>query len=123
MRARLPMAWLLGVLILVPAIAVRAAEVVDFGLSTSGKRIDALVVETRGKAPPLVAIVGGLDGENASSARVREAVAAYEKSGAKAFRLIAVPVANPDGAALAFPPTGVAYRENAEANALWRYLG
>ena len=34
-----------------------------------------------------------------------------------------MPVANPDGAALVFPPSGVAYREHAESHALWRWLG
>lgn len=115
----------LGVLLLslFAGASAHAAEVLDFALSTSGKRIDALIVETRGREPPLVALVGGLDGDDASSAAVREAVAAYEKARDKPFRLLAVPVANPDGTKLAFPPTGTAYRENPEANALWRFLG
>src|SRR5262249_570130 len=39
------------------------------------------------------------------------------------FRLIAIAVANPDSARLQFPPMGVAYRENAESHALWRWIG
>jgi hypothetical protein len=54
---------------------------------------------------------------------VRAAVAAYEKRRGRTVRLLAVPVANPDGVALEFPPTGVAYREHSESHALWRWLG
>jgi rhamnogalacturonyl hydrolase YesR len=56
---------------------------------------------------------------------VRSAVAAYDaqKPARRAFNLLAIPLANPDGAALKFPPSGVAYRENPEANALWRWIG
>jgi rhamnogalacturonyl hydrolase YesR len=52
---------------------------------------------------------------------VRDAVAAHERS--RGFALLAVPVANPDHAALQFPPVGVAYRENPESHVLWRWLG
>jgi rhamnogalacturonyl hydrolase YesR len=102
---------------------VDAAEVFDIGLSSTGRRIDAMAVETRTRSAPTVVVVGGLKGDDASTAAVRAAVADYEKRRDKPFRLLAIPSANPDGAALAFPPTGVAYRENAEANTLWRWLG
>ena len=74
---------------------------------------------------PTVLIVGGLDGDNATAAAVRTAVASYEKLHARdrAFNLLAVPVANPERAALEFPPTGVAYREHSESHALWRWIG
>src|SRR5580700_412071 len=39
------------------------------------------------------------------------------------LRLLAIPVANPDQERLVFPPTGVAYRENAASHALWRWIG
>src|SRR5262249_15319027 len=38
------------------------------------------------------------------------------------FRLLAVPLANPGRSQLSFPPTGVAYRDNPEANGLWRWM-
>jgi rhamnogalacturonyl hydrolase YesR len=100
-----------------------AAETFDIGLATSGARIDAVAVDVRAAAAPTVVLVGGLHGDDGSSAAVRAAVAAYEKQHGRAVRLLAVPVANPDRVALQFPPTGVAYRERSESHALWRWLG
>jgi unsaturated rhamnogalacturonyl hydrolase len=41
----------------------------------------------------------------------------------RAFRLIALPVANPDARPLQFPPAGTAYKENTESHVLWRWIG
>jgi rhamnogalacturonyl hydrolase YesR len=101
----------------------RTAETLDIGLAGSGARIDALVVESHSRRAPTVALIGGLAGDDASSAVVRAAVAHHDADAHRAFTLLAVPVANPDHAALQFPPTGVAYRENPESNMLWRWLG
>lgn len=68
-------------------------------------------------AGPTIVLIGGLNGDDASSQRVRAEAKKHHR-----FRLIAIPVANPARATLAFPPTGVAYRENPESHALWRYL-
>ena len=100
-----------------------AAEVFDIGLAASGARIDAVVVEARAPDAPIVALVGGLAGDGASSAAVRATLAAYEQRGDGRLRLLAVPLANPDSSALAFPPAGAAYRENRESHVLWRWLG
>ena len=113
--------WLVTLLFALPSHGVGAAELADIGLAGSGTRIDSLVVESRRPAPTVV-IIGGLSGDDASSAAVRAAVARLERARA-GFRLLAVPVANPDRAALQFPPTGAAYRENAESHVLWRWLG
>jgi rhamnogalacturonyl hydrolase YesR len=102
---------------------VLAAENFDIGLATSGRRIDAMVVDAKTKATATVVLVGGLRGEDDSTAAVRAAVAAYEKRRERPFRLLAVPLANPDGAMPSFPPTGIAYREQAESHTLWRWLG
>lgn len=75
------------------------------------------------KSAPTVVLVGGLKGADATSASVREAVTAYEHLRNRPVQLLAVPVANPDGVALAFPPEGIAYREHAESHVLWRWLG
>ena len=102
-----------------------AADEVDIGLSTSGARIPGLIVEGPEPNSLTVALIGGMTGKDASAERVRNAARNFEKLGPtqRTFRLLAVPLANPDGIALQFPPTGVAYRENPEANALWRWLG
>ena len=42
--------------------------------------------------------------------------------GRRRFHLLAIPLANPDKSPLVFPPTGVAYRENAESHVLWRWI-
>jgi unsaturated rhamnogalacturonyl hydrolase len=100
-----------------------AAESFDIGLAASGTRIDAMAVEARSASAPTVVLVGGLKGEDASAAAVRAAVAAYGKRRDRPVRLLAVPLANPDGAVLQFPPTGTAYREHPESHTLWRWLG
>jgi rhamnogalacturonyl hydrolase YesR len=106
-----------------PGAAAIAAQTVDIGLAASGTRIDALIVESRAKSAPVVVLVGGLHGEDASAAAVRSAVAAYEKHSAHPVQLVGIPLGNPDGAALQFPATGAAYRENVESNVLWRWIG
>jgi unsaturated rhamnogalacturonyl hydrolase len=118
--------WAVGTVAMVLALfsnLARTAEEVDIGLAGSGTRIDALVVESPSRKAPVVVLVGGLAGNDASSAAVRAAVARHEADAHRAFTLLAVPVANPDNAALQFPPAGVAYRENPESNTLWRWLG
>jgi unsaturated rhamnogalacturonyl hydrolase len=105
------------------AMPLSAAETFDIGLATSGTRIDAVGVPARASAAPTVVLVGGLHGDDASAAAVRAAVADYERRGKRAVNLLAVPLANPDGATLGFPPQGVAYREHAESHVLWRWLG
>jgi len=102
-----------------------AAESFDIGLAADGTRIDALAVPATGAASGrrTVALVGGLAGNDASVAAVRAAVEAYALQRDRPFHLLAVPLVNPGGVALRFPPQGVAYRENPEAHVLWRWLG
>ena len=86
----------------------------DVGLSGKGTVIEATVVEAGKRSAPTVVLVGGLNGESASISSVRAEAKAFEAMHAsrRPFRLIAIPQGNPDGAALQFPPTGVAYRDN-----------
>jgi len=102
-----------------------AAETFDIGLAGNGARIDAVAVSGRAADAPTVLLVGGLDGDDATAAAVRAAIASYDKLRARdrAFNLLAVPVANPERAPLEFPPTGIAYREHSESHALWRWIG
>ena len=100
-----------------------AAETVDIGLTATGTRIDAQIVEARAKSAPVVVLVGGLRGDDASAAAVRDAVASYEKGRKRPVQLIGIPLANPNGVTLQFPSTGAAYRENVESNVLWRWIG
>jgi rhamnogalacturonyl hydrolase YesR len=105
--------------------AAAAAERMDVGLSSSGALIEATVVEAGKRSAPTVVLVGGLNGDRSSISSVRAEAKAFEAAPAsrRPFRLIAIALANPDGTSLRFPPTGVAYRENPESNALWRWIG
>jgi rhamnogalacturonyl hydrolase YesR len=71
----------------------------------------------------VIVLLGGLAGEDASSAAVRNVLAGERGSLPKGVVMMGVPVVNPDRAALRFPPVGVAYRENPESHVLWRWLG
>src|SRR5262245_56147185 len=102
-----------------------AAEPLEIGLSTSGAVIEGWAVSSSAKGARTVLLVGGLKGKDESVERVRAAITQFdnEKPARRAFNLLAIPLANPDGSALKFPPSGVAYRENPEAQALWRWTG
>jgi rhamnogalacturonyl hydrolase YesR len=65
-----------------------------------------------------------MGGDDESSQFVAKEAIAYAalKPAARQTRLLAIPVANPDKSTLQFPPEGVAYRENAESHALWRWI-
>jgi len=102
-----------------------AAEPLEIGLTGSGAVIEGWAVSSPAKAARTVLLVGGLQGKDDSVARVRAAIKQFDSESPtrRGFNLLAIPLANPDGAALKFPPSGVAYRENPEANALWRWIG
>jgi unsaturated rhamnogalacturonyl hydrolase len=101
-----------------------AAESLVVGLAGSGARIEGFAVGAPNPSRTVL-LVGGLNGDDESVKRVREALAVFDrtKPARRELNLIAIPLANPDGATLQFPATGVAYRENPEANALWRWIG
>ena len=92
----------------------------DVGLSGKGIVIEALSRANAVDGAPTVLLVGGLDGDEASARQVREALASNAGPG---LRLVGIPLANPDAGAVAFPPSGVAYREHRESHALWRWIG
>lgn len=102
-----------------------AAQKIDIGLSGHGVLIEGAVSPAASLSAPTIVLMGGLNGSDASVEAVRKEAQAYERTRAshRPYTLIAIPLANPDGATLQFPATGVAYRDNPEANALWRWLG
>ncbi len=100
-----------------------AAEVFDIGLAAGGTRIEATEVPASAKSPQTVVLIGGLHGEDGTSSEVRAAAVEYQRRRNRPVRLLAVPLANPEGATAVFPPTGTAYREHAESQVLWRWLG
>jgi len=105
--------------------AAGAAERRTIGLTTNGGPIEALVVEATAANAPTVLLVGGLQGKDQTSDVVAREVTAFEArpSTRRQFRLLAIPLANPEMQPLQFPPTGVAYREHIESHVLWRWIG
>jgi len=105
----------------------RAAEVetIEIGLGAGHVLIEGLRVPAGIDDAPLAVLVGGFDGENARSGQIREAVAEYaaRPNVERQLEIVAIPVVNPAREALQFPPTGVAYRENAASHVLWRWIG
>jgi len=101
-----------------------AADHRVIGLSASGKPIEAQVVTGAPPIAPTVMLIGGLNGSSESGQMVSAAVQDLESDppSRRRFHLLAIPLANPDKSPLAFPPAGVAYRENAESHVLWRWI-
>jgi len=106
------------------AAPVVAAEHAVAGMSAGGKPIEALVVTGAAPTAPIVMLIGGLNGASESAKMVSAAVQDFESDppNRRHFRLLAIPMANPDKSPLVFPPTGVAYRENIESHVLWRWI-
>ena len=107
------------------ALPLSAAERRDVGLTQKGARIEASVVPGPSPAAPTVLLIGGLAGDDESSRAVTREIQTFEAipQARRPFQLLAITVGNPDSARLQFPPAGVAYRENAESHALWRWIG
>jgi len=101
-----------------------AAETFDIGRSGAGDVIMAAFVPAGSRSAPTVLIVGGLAGADESRAAVERELAAYDRLPQRQRRInvVAVALANPAGAVLQFPPTGVAYREQSESHTLWRWI-
>jgi unsaturated rhamnogalacturonyl hydrolase len=121
-KIRTGCAFALSMVFAFPALA---AEHRDVGLSASGVRIQAAVVPGPSSTSPTVLLVAGLAGDDESGRVAQQEVQKFEavRQDRRQFRLIAIPLANPDAIPLQFPPTGVAYRENAGSHTLWRWIG
>jgi hypothetical protein len=96
----------------------------SIGLTAKDTGIDAIVIPGASNSAPTVLLIGGLQGNDETADLVQREAAAFEKKepNERAYRLLAIPLANPDGHPLQFPPAGVAYRENTESHVLWRWI-
>jgi rhamnogalacturonyl hydrolase YesR len=114
-----------SVLSLVLALPLNGAEHRDVSLTTTGMRIEAAVVAGPSSGSSTVLLVGGLAGKDESGRIVEQEIRRFEtlRQDRRQFQLIAISLANPESNRLQFPPTGVAYRENVESHALWRWIG
>lgn len=94
------------------------------GLTPRGSRIKATVIEGGSRGLPTVLLLGGLNGPDESEKIVEEETRKFAaiQSSRRRFRLLSIALANPDGNKLMFPPAGVAYRDNPESHALWRWI-
>jgi unsaturated rhamnogalacturonyl hydrolase len=99
-----------------------SAETDDIGRTATNATINARVIDATLASAPTVVLLGGIEGDGTSTIAVRQVVDAYAKRRVRPIRLLAVALANPVRVAMRFPPTGVAYREQFEAHALWRWL-
>jgi unsaturated rhamnogalacturonyl hydrolase len=113
------------VMFLLFVLSAAGAERWDVGLTTKNIRIEATMIAGSSDVVPTVLLVGGLQGKDDSVAVVAREAEAFESKpqSQRLFRLVAIPLANPDGAILQFPPAGVAYKENIESHVLWRWIG
>ena len=102
-----------------------AEERWTIGLTGNHSALEAIVVPGASAASPTVLLLGGIAGRDQSAAAVSREAAAFEAlpQNRRRFRLLAVPIANPDSQLLQFPPAGVAYREHIESHILWRWIG
>ncbi len=94
------------------------------GLTPGGIRIEATVVPSHLAKSPTVLLIGGLHGNDASVGIVAEEARKFARiaRNKRRFRLLSIPLANPEGSKLIFPPAGTAYRDNAESHELWRWI-
>lgn len=101
------------------------AQTWHVGMSSSGTPITAQGYQAPGTDNPTVVLVGGLDGNPASSAKVRQEFDRYlaRPKDRQPYNLILIEKANPDAEPLQFPPRGRAYESSPVSFALWRWLG
>src|SRR5688500_3684994 len=102
----------LAVPLLAAAIALAEERNIAVGLTTGGTVIEA--IEARGPSAklPVIMHIGGLDGKQNNEVLSHVEAVRRKPARRRDYHLIAIPHANPARAKLAFPPAGIAYREN-----------
>jgi hypothetical protein len=114
-------ATLVSLLFVSPAMS---AEHWAIGLTSNDAAIEATVVAGPSNSATTVLLIGGMHGKDATTGIVSGEASEFETlpENRRPFRLIAVPLANPDARPLQFPPAGIAYKDNAESHVLWRWI-
>jgi unsaturated rhamnogalacturonyl hydrolase len=116
---------LMTVLALLIASAAFGADRWAIGLTSNDDRIEAIAISGASPSAPTVLLLSGLQGKDAGVDIATHEAEAFDAipQDRRPFRLIVVPLANPEGRPLQFPPTGTAYKENAESHVIWRWIG
>ncbi|HEY2380720.1 MAG TPA: glycoside hydrolase family 88 protein [Terriglobia bacterium] len=125
------MNWTWNVRILTAAFALFTASAAfgadrwTIGLTSNDERIEAIVISGPSPSAPTVLLLSGLQGKETGVDIVTREAEAFDAipQARRPFRLIALPLANPEGRPLQFPPTGNAYKENADSHVIWRWIG
>jgi unsaturated rhamnogalacturonyl hydrolase len=112
-------------LLLTLALQSATAQRWSIGLTANDMPMEATIVPGPSASASTVLLIGGLQGKDETVETVSREAAAFEQipQNRRPFRLLAIPLANPDARPLQFPPSGVAYKENIESNVLWRWIG
>lgn len=111
-------------MLVVLALPLAGADRWAIGLTANDVRIEALAIPGASASSPTVLLIGGLQGKDGTVDIASREAADFEAipQAQRPFRLLVIPLANPQGATLQFPPAGVAYRENIESHVLWRWI-
>src|SRR5207253_2116409 len=106
------------------ALPAAAAESSYIGIAPKGARIQAMTAPGASATSPTVLVIGGIKGEQDSALAVSQEILKFEaiRQDRRPFKLLAIPLANPEASPLVFPPSGAAYRDNPESHALWRWI-
>ena len=118
MRSALP------TLMLLAAVTAGGADW-ELGFSARGLVIRARSIETSNPDAPRILVIGGMAGNDATVGAVTAFMREMEDThpAERPMHVMGIPLGNPDGRDLQFPPEGDAYRENGESHALWRWIG
>lgn len=99
------------------------AQTTAVGMTENRQAIHAHVVPAHVSAAPRVIVVGGLSDDAVSVDAILAGYAAWQSESRRLLEMTFVPDANPDDAALQFPPGGIAYEDDWTGWSLWRWLG
>jgi len=107
------------------AIPLSSAQEWTVGMSSMGTLIKAEGYQVDAEERPTVVLIGGLDGDAATTLKIQQAYQRYlaRNKSEQPFNLIVIPRANPEGELLTFPPQGRAYADDPVSYSLWRWLG
>ena len=95
----------------------------DVGLTSDREVISAKGILKKNDSPTIL-YLAGLTGPNESAPSIEALFEDYARAtDGSGPNLIIIPLANPQGEPLKFPPEGNAYSENTVSHVLWRWIG